>query len=672
MSTDAVFAYRMAWKALNTMLEEGRSYSGFESNCAFLNLGGKTPRFADISGACGLDAMDDGRSIAVVDWDFDGRLDFWVSNRTAPRIRLQHNRSRTPNTFVAVKLAGSRCNRDAIGARLELSLKEAPPQIRTLHAGDGFLAQSSAWVHFGIPEGQKCTGMSVRWPGGEVESFTGLEAGRFFVLEQGVGTAQPWSKPAELKPLDTLPTAPGTEPASERARIVMASPLLMPRASFLRLDGTREALADAGRPTLVNLWATWCAPCVAEMKGWSDDQEALRGLGIRVLALSVDNPDAPEAARAVVEPFVQSSGFPFETGLADAGFLEVLEVAGRAQIDKYESLPIPSSILLDGRGRIAVIYKGPVDAAQLGADAALLGADAKTLRDEAAHFPGIWIEGPLPGTPTTMIDKFMSFGQPEAAKEYLDQFANSSGDRANRDLAESYFLVANELRIQKNFPDALAAYAHVLELNPGKTRAHLDMGMVLFRLGRFAEASPHLRASVAEQPDVDNTRRMLSLALIQTRQYEEAAGHLRFLVESDPRDPLARLWLGHALVRLRDAPGAETQYRESLRLQPGSYLAANELAWLLATHTSAEIRKPAEALELARSAAAATRRLQPRVLDTLAAAEAASGDLAAAIATADQAIELARSAKDQQTLNDLQRRRKIYAQGRPYREIAPP
>ena len=103
MNLNRIFAYRKAWKALNTMLEEGRSYSGFERNCAFLNLGGGQTQFADISGACGLDLMDDGRAIAVTDWDFDGKLDFWISNRTAPRIRLQHNRSQTRNNFVSVR-----------------------------------------------------------------------------------------------------------------------------------------------------------------------------------------------------------------------------------------------------------------------------------------------------------------------------------------------------------------------------------------------------------------------------------------------------------------------------------------------------------------------------------------------------------------------------------------
>ena len=119
----------------------------------FLNLGGGQTQFADISGACGLDLMDDGRAIAVTDWDFDGKLDFWISNRTAPRIRLQNNRSQTRNNFVSVRLIGKSCNRDAVGARVELLLEGTPSkQILTLRAGEGFLAQSSKWIHFGIAE----------------------------------------------------------------------------------------------------------------------------------------------------------------------------------------------------------------------------------------------------------------------------------------------------------------------------------------------------------------------------------------------------------------------------------------------------------------------------------------------------------------------------------------
>ncbi|MDA7666680.1 hypothetical protein N8652_03480, partial [bacterium] len=96
---------------------------------------------------------------------------------------------------------------------------------------------------------------------------------------------------------------------------------------------------------------------------------------------------------------------------------------------------------------------------------------------------------------------------------------------------------------------------------------------------------------------------MLSLALIQFKAYEEAVPHLAHLVRANANDPMAHLWLGHALVRVRKAGDAVYHFRTSLRLQPSSFVAANELAWLLATHSSSKIRNPKEALTLASKAA---------------------------------------------------------------------
>ena len=105
---------------LDRMIEQGRSFSGRERHCVFLNTGEQ--RFANVSAVTGLDFADDGRAVVAVDWDQDGDLDLWISNRNAPRLRLLRNDSPVGNRFLTLKLQGdgTSVSRDAIGTRIEL------------------------------------------------------------------------------------------------------------------------------------------------------------------------------------------------------------------------------------------------------------------------------------------------------------------------------------------------------------------------------------------------------------------------------------------------------------------------------------------------------------------------------------------------------------------------
>ena len=161
----AVGTYAAAWAAIMSSARSGTSWSGAETNRAFLNTG--AGRFADVSYISGLGFADDGRALAVTDWDGDGDLDLWAHNRTAPRLRLLRNNSPQAKRSVAFRLTGGkRSNRDAIGARLKLSLSNGAEQLRTLRAGSGFVAQSAKWVHFGIDSGATPEKLLVTWPDG--------------------------------------------------------------------------------------------------------------------------------------------------------------------------------------------------------------------------------------------------------------------------------------------------------------------------------------------------------------------------------------------------------------------------------------------------------------------------------------------------------------------------
>ena len=184
---------------LSSMINQGRSFSGRERNCCFLNLGSNVSRqFADVSASSGLDFPDDGRGVAVTDWDADGDLDLWISNRNAPRLRFMRNNESDNNNSLTLRLVGNGndTNRDAIGARVELYVRDAAgvtKRIQTLRAGHGFLSQSSKWLHFGLGTSVSVEKVDVKWPcrkeaNARIETFQGLDINRRYVLTQGTGT----------------------------------------------------------------------------------------------------------------------------------------------------------------------------------------------------------------------------------------------------------------------------------------------------------------------------------------------------------------------------------------------------------------------------------------------------------------------------------------------------
>ena len=180
------------------MMYWGRSFSGHERNCAFLNM--HNGRFATASAITGFDFEDDTRALATTDWDHDGDLDVWTTNRTSPRLRFLRNHLPRTNNYVCLLLKGSTCTRDAIGSRVKLHSTTLPdrPLIRTCRAGDGFLSESSRWIHFGIGTA-KIEKLEVLWPDGTKQSFAALKENKHYVICQGEPTPREIIKSAKAK-----------------------------------------------------------------------------------------------------------------------------------------------------------------------------------------------------------------------------------------------------------------------------------------------------------------------------------------------------------------------------------------------------------------------------------------------------------------------------------------
>jgi thiol-disulfide isomerase/thioredoxin len=111
-----------------------------------------------------------------------------------------------------------------------------------------------------------------------------------------------------------------------------------PDIGFGDLMGKDHSLADwRGQVVLVNLWATWCQPCVEEMPALGRLQATLGGRDFTVLALSSDR-----GGGRVVEPFLEKmklEGLPV--------FLDPKSAVVRA----FGARGLPTSILIDREGR---------------------------------------------------------------------------------------------------------------------------------------------------------------------------------------------------------------------------------------------------------------------------------------------------------------------------------
>lgn len=321
------------------------SLSGHERNHLFA-YDPKRGNFVDVSAIGGVDHEADGRSFAILDYDRDGALDLVVVNANDPFTLLFRNQTREGERaarrgMIAVRLIGGRTAdrpergwspRDPYGATV-LAEVAGRTLRRDLHCGEGFAAQNTRLITFGLGSHPAADSLRVRWPSGRTTELEKVPEGTLLTIYE-----DPRQAP---------------EPAGytvERYRRAGSAG----RRDHATEEGERLAIhrRGAARLYVYTTMATWCEACKRELPQVAALREALPAGEVELLGVPVDPQDDP--GRLAEFERAHRPAYRLLVDLdarARATVRDLLQRTLRVEV-------LPSSVVCDTDGRVLKVMMG--------------------------------------------------------------------------------------------------------------------------------------------------------------------------------------------------------------------------------------------------------------------------------------------------------------------------
>ncbi len=585
--------YEQGWSAMNELIRSDRTWSGYERNMFYANNGDGS--FSDISGIVDLDFLEDGRAFALADFDHDGRQEIFLKNRNGPQLRLLQNVMEELPPSVALRLRGTKSNRDAIGSVVTIESSRGR-QTRTVQAGSGFLSQHSKDVFFGLGSEPGSVRASIRWPSGLMQEIHDLPVNHRLFVEEGSESyrTEAFLNSTAKGPLPATPPVASTETAKRQeietppdttlpdtTETWLLAPFAAPDFSLPDLSGQQRSLTSLrGKPVLLNFWAVAAQHSLAgrgneDWVTFNQRHEDWAMHALQFLAVNLD--DAADANN--IRTWARQHGLTFPVLLGSPDMAAIYNILFRYLFDRHRDLAPPTSFLINAQGEIVKIYQGPLNPNHVEWDLRHIPQTSSERLARALPFPGT--------TDTVEFRRnYLAYGSVFYQRGYPEQAAVSFqiALRDDPSSAEALYGIGSVDLDQQKTSEARESFARALKLHASypDTLANCwnNLGLIAAREGRTELAVEYFREAINLSPDHVIALDNLGGAYRQAKRWDDARKTYARALQVNSSDAEANYGLGMVFAQNDDTAQAFAFLQKALKLRSDYPEALNNLGIL--------------------------------------------------------------------------------------------